>query len=90
MHTHRKGVTAAPKVISMLNYGQKLLSAFLEQPNETLRDIAGDVHAIVAVLDAVEQIHRTFLELLIDLSNDPCYHYETESTPDWEIDDDPW
>ena len=85
----------------MADYGQKLLSAFLEQPNETLRDIAGDVHAIVAVLDALERAHQVFLELLLDAQglnfvaddpdeNRPCDDYETESIPDWEIDDDPW
>ena len=66
MHTHRKGVTAAPKVISM-KYGEKLIINYIEAPNETLRDVSDDTEAIVAVLDALEGIHRVFLEVLIDL-----------------------
>jgi len=62
----RVGVTAAPKVISM-KYGEKLIINYIEAPNETLRDVSDDTEAIVAVLDALEGIHRVFLELLIDL-----------------------
>ena len=75
------GVTAQPRGDSM-KYGEKLLINYIEAPNETLRDIAGDVHALVSVLDALEGIHRVFLELLIDLqgsepilfsdAGDPC------------------
>ena len=83
MHTHRKGVTAAPKVFSM-KYGEKLLSAFLEQPNETLRDIARDVHAIVAVLDALERAHRVFLELLIDAQGPYEFICEETSRDDYD------
>ena len=60
------GVTAAPKVISMKN-GEKQIINYIEAPNETLRDVSDDTEAIVAVLDALEGIHRVFLELLIDL-----------------------
>ena len=62
--------------------GEKILMNYLLSPNETLRDLDGDVEAIVAVLDALEGIHRVFLELLIDLqgsepllfsdAGDPC------------------
>jgi hypothetical protein len=47
--------------------GKKLLMDYLEQPNETIRDLYGDVEAIVAILDTLENIHRVFLEMLIDL-----------------------
>ena len=52
--------------------------------------------SLTAALGDLIKITQQFIEdlechdKLIDLSNDPCYHYETESTPDWEIDDDPW
>jgi len=68
----------------MQSYGAKLIVSYLNAPNETLRDISStkDIRAIVAVLEKVEDIHRAFLELLIDLSaeNDPCYYYETTSS----------
>ena len=58
----RRGI----EVISM-KYGEKLIINYIEAPNETLRDVSDDTEAIVAVLDALEGIHRVFLELLIDL-----------------------
>ena len=101
MQTHRKGVTAAPKVITMANYGKELLISYLTQPNETLRDISDDPVSISEILDEIDALHRVFLELLLDAQglnfvaddpdeNRPCDDYETESIPDWEIDDDPW
>jgi len=67
-----------------MKYGEKLLSAFLEQPNETLRDIAEDVHAIVAVLDALERAHQVFLELLIDAQGPYEFICEETSRDDYD------
>ena len=59
--------------------GEKILMNYLLSPNETLRDVDGDVEAIASVLDALESIHRVFMELLLEahgpfnfVSETPC------------------
>jgi len=62
-----------------MTYGEKLIIDYIEARNETLRDVAEDTEAIVAVLDALESIHRVFMELLLEahgpfnfVSETPC------------------
>ena len=68
-----------------MKYGEKLIIDYIEARNETLRDVSGDTEAIVAVLDALEGIHRVFLELLIDAQG-PYEFICEEISPDDSVD----